>query len=201
MFNLERISHYSHKLNVFGATLLPLSNIFAFSYHQTYVKLCNNHIKGGIEIGDQPGAQRRYIDNEEFLNATKRFLKITQSERLFFKYFKNTNFKINYIRGRNPLQFEGKQKFHRDDTIYKSKLSHLECFFFLSDINLLSGGIEYARNRSNGHPQISPKNICRVIAKRGDLLIMKSQTLHRGTTRFSCKSRWVISFQVQSKKG
>jgi len=201
VFNLERINHYNHELNVFGATLLPLSKIFPFSCHQTYVKLCNKYIKDGIEIGDQPGAQRRYIDSEEFLKASNRFLKITQTNHIFFKYFKNNSFKINYIRGRNPLQFEGNQKFHRDDTIYKSKLSHLECFFFLSDINMLSGGIEYVRNRSNGHAQISPKNIFRVIAKRGDLLIMKSQTLHRGTTRFSNKSRWVISFQVQSKKG
>lgn len=195
---MRKPKQYLQELDRFGATLLPLSELSAFSYHKAYFEICRSQIVFGTEAGDQPGAQRRHIESSDFLDATYRFLKLTKTSQILSRYFKSDNLKINYIRARNPLRFDGKQKFHRDDIVYKSSPSLIECFFFMSDVSALSGGIEYARNATSGHLAVSPKNIRRVHAKNGDLLLIKSQILHRGTTRFSEKSRWILSFQIKN---
>jgi len=190
--------HYSLELKWSGATLLPLSGLSALSFHKKYFDICQSEIATGAEVGDQPGAQRRYIESPSFLDATYRFLKFTKTNHILSQYFKSQKLKINYIRARNPIRFEGKQKFHRDDSIFKSRMSSIECFVFMSDVSALSGGVEYAQNTMNGRLSVSPKNLKRQTANKGDLLLIKSQILHRGTTRFSDRCRWILSFQIDN---
>ena len=196
---MRTTKHYSLELKRSGATLLPLSGLSALSFHKKYFDICQGEIATGAEMGDQPGAQRRYIESPSFLDATYRFLKLTKTNSILCQYFKSQTLKINYIRARNPIRFEGKQKFHRDASVFKSRISSIECFLFMSDVGALSGGLEYAQNTIDGRLSVSPKNLKRKTANKGDLLLIKSHILHRGTTRFSDRCRWILSFQVDSR--
>ena len=196
---MKTIKRQCRVLDRFGAVLLPFSQLTSLTWHRAYYSTCVEAILNGAEAGDQPGAQRRHIEHDEFLEATHRFLRQTGADKILSQYFKSKRLRVNYVRARNPLRFKGKQTFHRDDLMLKGGRSLIECFFFMSDVTALSGGIEYAKIVSLGRIGASPKNINRVHAKRGDLLLIKSQILHRGTTRYSKKSRWILSFQVGTR--
>lgn len=138
-------------------------------------------------IDDQPGAIRYHLDNEEFVWLLLPWMEALPMRNFIANFFATNDFFITYIRCRSPLKHQGQQKFHRDWFTPKERL---EVFIAVDGINQENGPLEV---------RTSSKTSRLVVMDPGDICILDSETLHRGTRNISGNKRLLISLHIASQ--
>jgi ectoine hydroxylase-related dioxygenase (phytanoyl-CoA dioxygenase family) len=138
-------------------------------------------------IDDQPGAIRYHLDDEEFVWLLLPWIEALPMRSFISDFFATNNFFITYVRCRSPLKNQGQQKYHRDWFTPKERL---EVFIAVDGVNQENGPLEVST--SNKTSRI-------IVMDPGDICILDSETLHRGTRNISGKTRRLISLHIASQ--
>lgn len=183
-----KCSNILAQLQFFGYTLLSSSNFFGSEEAFAQVSLLISHICCDLnDLQDQPGCLRFSLDTSGRLDLLYPWIADSRINSILQAYLCCQSLMVNFVRFREPLLGYGLQKLHRDWHASSSR-SRCELFISLDSVDVHNGAIEL--QSFDGQSQILLQ------MNPGDLLIMDSTLLHRGTLNTSGKRRRLIDVQL-----
>jgi len=185
-----RYSGILAQLQFLGYTLLQASNFFGSEKDLAQASLLIGQVCCNLDdLQDQPGCLRFSLETSGRLDLLYPWLADARVHFILKTYLCCQSLMVSFVRLREPLLGYGLQKLHRDWHASNSR-SRCELFISLDSVDIHDGAIEL--QSFDGQSQILLQ------MNPGDLLIMDSTLLHRGTLNTSGKRRRVIDVQLRS---
>lgn len=151
------------------------------------IESIKKHLEHSSCVNDQPGAIRYHLDNEKSVTLLLPWIESFPVQQFISKFFGHNDFFVCYVRCRSPLKNQGQQKYHKDWFVPHERL---EVFIALDSVDRKNGPLQIIT--ATGSSKF-------VFMKSGDICIIDSETLHRGTENISGKNRRLVSLHIASQ--